>query len=188
MKAYVTSIGEKTTEMCCRQLEKYGFEVVLFNREEKWITKYIRFLGVANENCIRVDADIVVNENIKKCGKEDCFITPTLELLGAQYCVYDFYKNNVKVGQPVFYTKEAISIINRNLKTLDRSRPEASAWRIPEIDKRILTSDLVVGMHGFFQDNDAMNRAKQNKINRSQIKDYDFDLALELIDLCRKED
>jgi len=48
---------------------------------------------------------------------------------------------------------------------------------------QILTSDLVVGMHGFFQDEEAVKRAKANKINRKQIQNYDFDLTFKIINL-----
>ena len=40
MIAYVTSVGEKTTEICCEQLERYGFDVYFFNKKESWADKY----------------------------------------------------------------------------------------------------------------------------------------------------
>jgi len=70
MKAFITSIGEKTTKICCEQLSKFGFEIILLDEIEPWINKYKKFINMANEDCLRVDADIIVNEQIKLIGLE----------------------------------------------------------------------------------------------------------------------
>ena len=47
MKAYVTSIRELTTKICCEQLRKFGFEIVLLDQKESWIEKYKKFIQLA---------------------------------------------------------------------------------------------------------------------------------------------
>jgi len=180
MKAYVTSIGEKTTDICVAQLRRYGFDVELLDKKEDWPHKYSKFLFTAQEDCLRVDADIIPNENIAQILTDDYGDDEPLMI---QYQYYCLYRNNIHLGNPVFYTRKAIDIIRDKYLTLDMRRPEASAWRLPEINSRTLTSSLVVGMHGFFQDKETIDRAKKNKEDRGQMKLYDFDLAYKLTNL-----
>ncbi|HBX15882.1 MAG: hypothetical protein UV20_C0009G0042 [Candidatus Magasanikbacteria bacterium GW2011_GWA2_42_32] len=176
MKAFVTSIREKTTEICCWQLRRYGFEVILLDEQEEWFKKYKRFILMADETCLRIDADIIVNKNIMKLETGHfCLMT--------QFHCFDFYKNNTGVCSPVLYHKDAIENIRKNIDSLDRERPETSAWRLPAIVKHTFTSNLIVGMHGFFQFEKTMEMAKANKINRKQIEDYDFELVDKLKEL-----
>ena len=65
MNAYLCTIGEPTTNLCKSQLERFGFEVVLLDKVEPWIDKYKRVIAMADEDCIRIDADIIPNKNIK---------------------------------------------------------------------------------------------------------------------------
>ena len=178
MKAFVTSIGEKTTKICCEQLEKYGFNVILLDKQEKWIDKYKRFIDMANEDCLRIDADNIVNKHILEIG-EDC----PKDFLVAQYGRYDLYRNEVWAGGPLIYTKKALDIIRERKDKINESRPETSSCRFPEINPYLHTSNLVVGLHGFFQDKEAMERAMENKKRRGQMKDYDFELVKKLMEL-----
>jgi len=166
MKAYVTSIGEKTTEICCEQLKKYGFEVVLLDGQEKWFDKYKRFISMANEDCLRIDADVIPNQRIKEV--KDAFEG----FMMVQYSMYCFYKNDVRVGNPVLYRKRALDIIKRYIDKLDRLRPETAAWRLDEIRPHAFTNYLVVGMHGFFQNNEEVERERSR---RRHV--FDFDLV-----------
>lgn len=179
MKAYVTSIGEKTTEICCEQLRKFGFEVVLLDKEELWEGKYKRFIRMAhesNEDCLRIDADIVVNENIRKVGEP-------FEGLIASYNLYDLYRNGIFKGSPIFYTKKALGIINRYQSMLHPNRPESSACRLDGINPYKYQSDLIVGMHGFFQNRATIERAITNKTDRKQQGLFDFELVGKLMKL-----
>lgn len=180
MKAYVTSIGEKTTQICVDQLKLFGFDVVLLDTKEDWFSKYKRFINLAKEDCIRVDADIIVNQNIIDPLR---FTFGFNNWLMVQFKVYDLYKNNVHTGIPVMYKEDAINIIRYNFDKLDKTRPEATAWRLPEINPFTFNIDEVVGMHGFFQDREAMLRHIKNKIERKQMGDYHFDLAEKLMNL-----
>ena len=176
MKAYVTSVGEKTTNICVEQLRKFGFEVVLLGEKESWPDKYKRFLNMANEDCIRIDADVIPNKYLAEAYWEAFQYHPRMLII--QYRTYCFYKNQLAITSPLFYRKEALDI----LKTadIDKDRPEAIAWRHPAINDRTYTSDKVVGLHGFFQDDETFKRAVTNKHNRGQIDEYDFVLAEQL--------
>ena len=178
MIAYLCSFGQKTTDICKEQLEKYGFNVVVLGDNEDWETKYRKFLFLAREDCLRIDADIIPNEEIKYLP-----IYRYDEYKMVQFMGYDFYKNKVGVIGVTFYSKEALEIIKKNLETLDWRRPEATAWRIPEINESTKTDKNIIGLHGFFQTEEDLERHKQNKIDRKQIDDYNFDLALKLLKL-----
>ena len=174
--AYVLSVGEKTTYNCCYQLEQLGLKVTLLADTESKLDKYKKFINTANEDCLKVDADVIVNKRIKNAGK----------LLGdnliVQLTTFCFYKNDKCIGQPTIYSKKALDIIKKNIDKLDKDRPETSAWRLPEINDKTKTIDDLYGMHGFFQDVITMERAKKHKIERDHIKDYDFELAFRLKD------
>ena len=180
MRAYVTSVGEKTTDICVTQLKKFGFDVVLLDHKEKWIEKYKRFINIADEDCIRVDADIILNSNIIDPLK---YTQGLSNWLMCQFKVYDIYKNNIHLGIPVMYKKEALGIIRRNFDKVNPLRPEATAWRIPEINPHTFNIDEVVGIHGIYQDADTVRRAMKNKIDRKQFSDYDFELIEKLMNL-----
>lgn len=191
MKAYVTTIGEKTTDICCEQLERFGFEVLVLRGEEPWPQKYQRFITSAIQNvgeggCIRVDADVILNKNIIDATRDFDSIAlgyKRMPYLMAQWQCYDFYRNNVGVCSPVYYSKEALEVIKEDFNQLDLRRPEATAWRLPKINKHTYSGYMIVGMHGFFQDGDHLARHLENKIERKQMEEYDFDLAKRLMAL-----
>lgn len=187
MKAYLTSIGEATTQICKDQLERFGFEVVLLDGKEPWIDKYRKFIEIgseAYENCIRIDADVIPNAGIKAVFDDIPYWENILSngpVLMAQWNCYDFYRNGVGVCSPVYYSKEALLIIREDWSELDKRRPEATAWRIKRINEYTQTGNAIVGMHGFFQDKGHLDRHLENKIERKQMEEYDFDLAQRLL-------
>lgn len=180
MKAYITSIGEKTAGVCEMLMKRYGFETVLMDEKISWIEKYelfIKLAGAAGENCLRIDADIIPNERVK-----DAFSFQGYYLM-KQFSVYDCYKNGVHKGQPVFYNKDVFPVILKNIHKLDVLRPETSAWRLQEVNPRTLTLDIIAGSHGYFQDGRTIARARKNKLERGQLGEYDFDLVSTLYSL-----
>ena len=140
MKAYLTTIDEPTTDLCKSQLEKLGFEVVVIAGVEAWEFKYKRFLDMAEEDCLRIDADIILFNDFKM----PLFSEP---ILMAQFQVVDYLKFQIHTGQPVYYSKGLLDIA----KTLPvvAHRPETSMWRRPEIIKYTKTIEKVVGLHDF---------------------------------------
>jgi len=69
MKAFVFSIGERTTGLCVEQLEKMGFEVILYKDNTSLWDKLKRFyteaLETNEDKFLRIDADIIPNQNVK---------------------------------------------------------------------------------------------------------------------------
>lgn len=177
MKCFVTSIGEKTTDLCCSQLQKFGFEVVLLDKVEPWITKYESFLLQADEDCLRIDADVLVNKHIVEC------VDDPFDFFMIQYKTYDLYRNDVGITSPVRYSKEGLELIRAQISKLSEGRPEATAWRLPKVVDNTFTRDLIVGMHGFFQDDLAVNRAIENKLSRKQSSQYDWPFVWKTRDL-----
>jgi hypothetical protein len=133
---------------------------------------------MANEDCIRIDADVIVNDKILL----DIDQIPS-NILMAQFRFFDFYRNEVGVGNPCFYSKACLDILKTKLDEIDERRPEASAWRLKEINDFTMTGERICGMHGFFQDEETIKRAKKNKEDRGQINLYDFELANKLMKL-----
>ena len=177
MKAFVTSIGEKTTGICYEQLKRFGFDVILLNEKEEWINKYRKFIAIADEDCIRIDADIIPNENIKQVGKD-------IGSFGmGTHMTYDLYRNNIGITSPIFYKKFILDILKTKIKDIPAFRPEASASRFKEVNDYKYNSNLIVGLHGFFQDKETVARAEQNKKERKQIEQYDFNLVNKINDL-----
>ena len=180
MKAYLCSIGQRTTEICKWKLEQMGFEVVLLNEKESWEDKYMKFLMTTNENCIRIDADVIPNITVKDVAEQ---LEKEEFYLMAQFFGFDFYKNDFGCIGITYYSKKGLQIIRDNLDKIDWRRPEATAWRIPEINNHTYSQTTYCGMHGFFQTKEDLERHKKHKIERKQIEQYDFDLALKLLKL-----
>lgn len=185
MKAYLCTVGEKTTAICKEQLERYGFTVVVLDEKEPWHDKYLRFLTLAlsnGEDCLRIDGDIIPNKNISIAHEWRDNISSNALMI--QFSYYDFYRNDVHPGNPILYTPESIDIILRNWGEIKTDRPETHASRLKEINHRMVTwEDDLVGLHGFFQDFETMRRAQKNKVARGQIDEYDFQLAYKLANL-----
>lgn len=181
MKAYLTTIGERTTEICKSQLEKFGFEVIMLDEYEQWLDKYKKFILLASEDgnaCIRIDADTIPNKNIVRI-RENTFDG----ILMSCFLGYDFYKNDIGVISPVYYSANALQIIRKNLDKIGKFRPETDASRLPEINPQYEVIDWIIGIHGFFQDFETIERARSNKIQRKQNSEYDFDLVNQIISL-----
>lgn len=179
MKAFVTSIGEKTTSLCVNQLKRLGYDVVLLDRNEPWVTKYKRFLELADNNCLRVDADVIVNENLSLKNLEQ--ITKIYQdRLMIQFQIFDLYSLDIRVGQPIYYHKAVFKKIKENLGSIDSKRPESWAWRLPVVNKNTSScEDRVCGVHGFWQTNDDMARAIDHRKERDQ-KDVDYSFIWDL--------
>lgn len=180
MKAFICSIQEATTQICCDQMERFGYDVILLDQKESIADKYKRFIKEASKimdyGCVKVDADIIPNENIRNiCSAEN--------ILMKQYAHYDLYKNKVSIGNPVYYKNEAIEIIKKNLDKISEERPETSAWRLPEIIDHTTSEWTICGVHGFFQYIKDIKRAEQNKKDRRQIQHFDFELVNKLYNL-----
>jgi hypothetical protein len=175
MNAFLTSIGERTTEIAAWQLTRLGFTVTLLGEREPWGEKYRRFLEAAEGPVLRVDADVIVNKALADyCAT---FETYPLEDM-TQFRTYDFYRNGIGITCPVLYSGKAVAYLREKAASLSPTRPETSAWRLLEqAGYTTYTADLVAGFHGFYQDPAGVRRAKANKLERGQLGEYDFLLA-----------
>lgn len=185
MKAFVTSIGERTTELCVKQLKKYGFEVVLLGEKEDWLTKYKKFIGQASqtgEDVLRIDADIIPNRNIAKVP-ELAKVYSSMFLV--QFSIFDFYKYDIGIGQPLLYKKEGLSVMLKHLHKITGHRPETEMSRLPQINDWMINCPVVMGTHGFFQTRETFDEAYRNKDRKGQLPDFDFPLAEEILDLYK---
>lgn len=179
MKAYLTTIGERTTDICAEQLKRFGFDVQILDGAMPWAQKYKQFIETADEDCLRIDADVIINKNIN-------ILIAALESKTGyviQGFTYDFYRNNIGVTTPILYSKTALALIRQSWDKIGLLRPEANACRLPGLSGRIYTSPAIVGMHGFFQDVEHLKMAQENKVQRGQIAEYDFELANKLLSL-----
>lgn len=145
------------------------------DKKESWYDKYKRFIFLADDDCIRIDADVIPNERISQLEQ--------FAALMVQGCTYDFYKNAIGITSPVFYSKVAIDIIRDNFNMIGRDRPETDASRIPQINSKLHNIQTVIGMHGFFQNKEDLERHKKNKKDRKQMELYDFELAEKLLNI-----
>lgn len=184
INAYVTSIGERTTDICCEQLKRLGFDVFLLDEKEEWIVKYKKFIEIAIAPCVRVDADVIVNKNLKEYC--ETFVKHPIEDM-TQFNVFDLYKNDLSNTSPLLYSEKAINKIRELSDKIDSKRPETSAWRLIQNEcLEVYTSTQIMGIHGLLQDTETIKRAKQNKIDRKQIDNYDFDLVFKIKELYEK--
>lgn len=169
MKIFLTTIGERTTDLCYQFLIRYGFEVIILSQKESWINKYRHFIQEAynrgDEKIMRIDADFIPNHNIKK------FIELELKTTICQGEYYDLYSNRIQKGHPLMYSREAIKIIKNNFDKLDPDRPETSAWRLEGVVEKTFNFNEIIGLHGFFQNKEDVERALKHK----EMRGRDFD-------------
>lgn len=172
MKAYIFSIGEPTTELCCWQLKRLGFEVVLYKDELSLWHKLKRLYTEADEDFVRVDADIIPNNNIKE------LISQT----NPQYWWYhsmgwDMYANDIRPISVAYIKKQAIPIARKHIdEAKGELRPETYIFRLPQFDnpRRAITANIITGLHGYHQGEPNNKRVRNMKEKRGQ--NYDWEL------------
>lgn len=174
VRAIVTSIGEPTTELCIWSLERQGFQVDLYQDKSTLWDKLNRIYKDIHEDFIRVDADVVVNQNIKE------LITQT-DLIWYQSLCYGWFSQDIIHGGVQFVRKAAIEPIRKHIHEASRlHRPESYLFRLEEFhNPRVCgTFEKICGIHGYKQND--WQRIKQVKQERGQMDNYDFELAEKL--------
>ncbi len=173
MKCYVTSIGELTTDLCVWSIERQGFEVTLLEDNTTFNDKLQRIYNEAEDDFLRVDADVIVNKNIKRLVAE----CPE-SVWWWQSMSFDWFKQDIGYAGVQYVKKRCIPFIREGIKeALHIDRPESYCYRLPEFHnpRRCLSSGIVCGLHGFGQSD--VERVKKIKEMRGQIEGYDFELA-----------
>lgn len=173
MKAYVTSTGEPTTELCKWALERQGFEVVLIEGKDSFNRKLRTIYNDADDDFIRVDADVIVNKNVHKLISE----CPE-EVWWWQSMSFDWWQMDIGYAGVQYIKKECLPILREKIEgSLHIDRPESQMYRLPEFHnpRRCEGSGIVCGLHGYGQND--MERVKKLKEYRGQLANYDFELA-----------
>lgn len=180
MKAYVSSIGESTTEICKWSLERNGFEVVLLRDKSSLAQKLKRTYELAEDDFLRVDADVIPNRHLTPQ-----FVSSLKDYWWYQFQVFDIYKLDVGNGGIQFIRKECLPALRTHInKFMGFDRPETQAYRLPEFNnpRRCVTYNKIMGLHGFAQED--IERVKKQKAIRNQS--YDWELYERVEALCSK--
>lgn len=171
MIAFVTSIGETTTDLCVWSLERQGFDVVLLEDQNTLWSKLKFIFQSAHEDFLRVDADVVVNSNIQDLIKLD-------DLLWYQSFTFGWFMQDVIHGGVQFIRRPAIPIVLRHIdEARDKERPESYLCRLEEFHnpRTFGTFEKICGIHGYKQSD--IQRIKDTKMRRGHYGDYDWQLA-----------
>ena len=169
-KAFVTSIGEVTTDLCVWALKRNGFEVKLVYDEKTTLAQKLQDIyNRATDDFIRVDADVVVNKNCK----------PTMETFNwwTQYLTYDWFKQDVTHGGVQVIKKEALPILRKHIQEfMNIDRPETMISRVAEFHnpRRMTSAPVIMGIQNYKGD---VGRVKTTKMQRKYYDLYDWELA-----------
>lgn len=179
MKAFVTGIGESTTDLCIWSLERQGFKVHLIeNKDSSLRDKLSIIYNSTNEDFLRVDADVIVNKNVKKLVNNS-----NTMCWWFQAKTFDWFKQDWTWGGVQFIRRPAISALKDNIDNVVGDRPETTMYRLPAFHdpRRCGTVDLICGIHGYKQND--VERVIEVKANRNYFDDFDFELAMRLDEL-----
>jgi hypothetical protein len=183
MKAYVTSVGEPTTDLCVWALERNHFDVVLIKDDTSLQQKLKKIYEMANEDFIRVDADVIVNKWCNQLNIER-EINKTPYCWWMQFRCWGWYSQDLIYGGVQYIKKEALPALRENVdrfKEIDR--PETQLSRIAEFydPRRFLSSERVYGIHGY-----GIKEVKpviKQKALRGQSANYDWELVQRMNEL-----
>lgn len=172
MKAFVFSIGEPTTNLCVELMEKYGFEVVLYQDQTSLWEKLKRFyteaLETEDDKFVRIDADIIPNKNSMRLVEE---------FNKGWSCAsgFDWYKQDRgAVSVHVMDRATVKKCLEHIEEAKDKLRPETYLWRLKEVNPLTqVVEEYSCGIHGYGQQRHR-DRIKALKDSRGQSYDWDL--------------
>lgn len=174
MKAYITSIGEPTTELCIWALQRNGFETLLLQDHETSLATKLKYIyNKAEEDFVRVDADVVVNQEFTP---EFVRAWRSNEEWWFQFLCFDWFQQDEGYGGVQYIKAEALPALRANVdKFMDAERPETELSRIKEFynPRRFGSAPALVGLNNYKND---IARVRATKERRNQTG-YDWDLA-----------
>lgn len=179
MKAFVTSIGEPTTRLCCDQLRLLGFDVVLLKDDQSLWWKLREIYNQADDDFLRVDADVVPNRNARSFWEGY-----TKDVWWVQARTFGWYSQDVIYSGIQFIRKEALPALRANIDRFEKAeRPESQMFRLDEFHapRRCVSSEVVAGLHGYGQGD--IERVKAVKQRRRQYDNYAWELVERLAEL-----
>lgn len=176
MKAYVFSIGERTTDLCCELMEEYGFDVTLYQDQTSLWDKLKRFyteaLETKDQEFVRIDADIIPYPRVANM----------LNLAGWT-CAwgFDWYKQDLGSISIHKMNREVIKLCLKFIEQAkNENRPETYLWRHKGINDYTDHSPGPFGLHGYGQ-TDQRGRIRSLKDSRSQSYNWDLVERIEAI-------
>jgi len=179
MKAYITSIGEPTTDLCVWSIERQGFEPVLVKDKSSFNAKLEFIYNDADDDFIRLDADVIMNHNVQR------FIASCPdEIWWLQAMSFDWWQMDASWGGVQYIKKECLPALRANIgKVQHLDRPESMMYRLPEFHepRRCEGAEIICGLHGYAQDD--VKRVMDLKAKRKQLDNYDFVLAQKVSEL-----
>lgn len=184
MKAYITSVGEETTQLCDWALKRNGWDVELVYAGNTTLAEKLEFIyNTATEDFLRVDADVIVNRH---CTPDivSIAVADNPDAWWIQFRCWGWFNQAPIYGGVQFIRKEALPALRANIKRFrDVSRCETAISRIDEFynPRRFVSSDLLLGIHGY-----GIKDLKPiiiQKANRGQSANYDFELARRMNEL-----
>lgn len=179
MIAYLTSIGEATTELSEWALKRNGFKVRMLNDNSTLANKLKRIYYEVDEDFVRVDADVVVNSNLVP----NKLYLADPRIWWVQYYTFDWFKQDIGHGGIQFIKKQALKALRANIDNfMDAERPESQMYRLDEFNnpRRCVSDKTVMGIHGYGQTD--IQRVKDTKKRRHQTH-FDWELAERLSNL-----
>jgi hypothetical protein len=180
MRAIVFSIGETTTELCKWSLERLGLEVTVMENENTTLWHKLKHLyNHMDEDIIRVDADIVCNQNVLKLIEE---AQASEETWWLQSTGWDWYHQELAPMSVSYIKKVALPFLRSSIEPFRKAeRPESQMFRLDEFHnpRRCFVSPTITGLHGYGQND--LGRVKDQKRRRKQT--YDWELIEKIIQL-----
>lgn len=176
MIAYVTSIGERTRDLCVWALVRNGFDVVLLDDATSLAQKLKQIYRQIEDDFVRVDADVIVNQYFTPAMLETLTIP---YIWWWQFQSFDWFQQTVGFGGVQFIRKEALPYLRDSVESVQNSeRPETELSRIPEFynPRRFESDTRLVGLNNYKND---IERVRAVKERRNQ-KGYDWELAKRL--------
>lgn len=182
MKAVVTSVDERTTDLCVWSLERNGFEVVLYQSKSSLWEKLKAIYSQLEEDFIRVDADVIVNRNCKEANIKQILKTDYLQKAWwVQFQCWGWYTQDLIYGGVQLIKKEALPDLRQSVDKYEHTnRPETALSRIEAFynPRKFESYNQAMGIHGYGIKN--LKPIIKQKANRGQSANYDFELAEEL--------
>ena len=184
MKAFVTSIGERTTDLCVWSLQRQGFDVELVQSNSSLGEKLQYIYEVADDEFVRVDADVIVSRGLDKITTYSPFED---NIWWVQFQTWDMYKMALTHGGVQHIRKDALKPLREGIGAfLHDDRPETRMWNLDALKKPRRCQTYIyhiAGVHGFGQND--VDRVRAVKENRKYIEDYDFELAEKMQEFYR---
>ncbi|MDZ4228356.1 MAG: hypothetical protein U1E54_03860 [Candidatus Levybacteria bacterium] len=183
MKAFIFSVGEPTTDVAVWSLKRLGFDVTLMhNPKTSFYEKYREFLEKARQEdvVIRSDADVIVNKGFMELLKIYESQNNVWWMQGKLFC---HLKHDLIYGAPNIMNYKAINVGLQHFHEYKREhRPETALSRANELanPRRFRAVDYFVGMHGYKQKREDIDRVLKQKEERNQLKNWDMELVEKL--------